>query len=264
MGFVSHGPGQDRKEGRTIVYPWMAYNPTAGSRWRFVPNGQSGSTWFMALSCALTQRHGNWHQQPILVWSHTVRVAATPGHEKRLDVQHQRYRTATTVYHVTVWSPLPTAPAPAIRVLCLARAPLGQPCPHELVMTVGGKKDKEPNSARPRAAPRGAEAEHRIFAARDPRCSRAWWRETRRMAEWWVPACLPSRQTQAQVPPRCLAASPPQFHSHTHTPTPSPPTHGNTPQRAGAVSAATSPMNSQPPETWPYCSIHAPSQRATC
>lgn len=101
MGFVSHGPGQDRKEGRTIVYPWMAYNPTAGSRWRFVPNGQSGSTWFMALSCALTQRHGNWHQQPILVWSHTVRVAATPGHEKRLDVQHQRYRTATTVYHVS-------------------------------------------------------------------------------------------------------------------------------------------------------------------
>lgn len=64
----------------------------------------------------------------------------------------------------------------------LARAPLGQPCSHELVMAMGGKKDKEPNSARPEVAPRAAEAEHRIFAARDPRCSWAWWRGERNEA----------------------------------------------------------------------------------
>ncbi|KAF5853952.1 hypothetical protein GGP41_006700 [Bipolaris sorokiniana] len=83
-------------------------------------------------------------------------------------------------------------------------------------------------------------------------------RETRRMAEWIdAYACL-SRQTQVQVPPR--------RHNPIHT---HPPTHTHThtwkhAQRAGAASAATSSKNSQLPETWPYCSIHAPSQRATC
>ncbi|EUC43415.1 hypothetical protein COCMIDRAFT_28138 [Bipolaris oryzae ATCC 44560] len=120
MGFEWHGPGQGKKEGPTIVYPWMAYNPTAGSRWRFVPNGQSGSTWFMALSCALTQRHGSWHQQPIVVWSHTVRVAAAaPGHEERRGgVSRHSSRLVSTAP-----APAPaSAPAPATRVLCVRRS----------------------------------------------------------------------------------------------------------------------------------------------